>query len=153
MATTNPLKNGKTIQELSAYTDSIRIKAADLTAAGLTQTIQFPVKAGQQIRGVGFKLITPFDGGNTSSLTLTAGDSQNSDADGFFAANQIHADATEVFYGPAAGNGAKVGMTFSADGNVNLLFTVVGSDNLVGVNVGDIEVFFNIIDLDSVAEA
>jgi hypothetical protein len=58
-----------------------------------------------------------------------------------------------VSYGPAAGNGAKVGMTFSADGNVNLLFTVVGSDNLVGVNVGDIEVFFNIIDLDSVAEA
>jgi len=149
---TNPLKNGKTIQELSAYTDSIRITAADLTAAALTQTIEFPVKAGQQVRGVGFKLIKAFDGGSTTSLTLKAGDSQSSDDDGFFAANELHGDGNERNYGPAGGNGPQVGMAFSADGNAELLFTAVGG-NLSTIDVGDIEVFFNLIDLDSVAEA
>ena len=90
MATEN--YNGKTINELAGYTDSIRITHEDLTAAATTQTITKTVKAGSQVRSVAFKVHTAFDGGATSALKLDVGDGD--DADGFIDNNEIHVDAT-----------------------------------------------------------
>lgn len=146
MATTK--YGGKSIQELSAFTDSIRITHADLTAASTTQTLTKDIKAGQQIRNVAFKLHTPFDGASTSSLKLDVGYGGN--PDGFVDDNEIHKDATEVNFGPL-GYEANTGIVFFQDDTVDILFTATGG-NLSTLTTGDIEIFFNIIDINSVSD-
>mgnify|MGYP003665658340 CR=1 FL=1 len=146
MATTK--YGGKTIQELSAFTDSIRITHADLTAAATTQTLTKDIKAGQQIRNVVFKLHTAFDGASTSSLKLDVGYGGN--ADGFVDDNEIHKDATEVNFGPLAYE-VNTGMVFFQDDTIDILFTASGG-NLSTLTAGDIEIFFNIIDINGVSE-
>jgi hypothetical protein len=54
---------------------------------------------------VGHQLDTDFDGGATSGLTAAIGwdlGSGTDDADGLLAAVELHADSTEVQFGPAA---------------------------------------------------
>tara|TARA_R110002012_G_C11359806_1_gene580721 strand:+ start:118 stop:570 length:453 start_codon:yes stop_codon:yes gene_type:complete len=145
MATTN--YNGKSIQELAAYTDSIRITHADLTAAATTQTITKTVKAGQQVRGVAFKVHTAFDGGATSALKLDVGDGV--DADGYIDNEEIHADATEVLFGPAL-DGLLTGKTYAADDTIDILFTATGA-NVSVLDAGEVEIVFNIINLNEVS--
>lgn len=147
---TQALKNGKTIQELTGFTDSIRIGHADLTAAATTETINLAVKAGTQVRNVAFKLHTAFDGGSTSNLTLQVGDSADTDA--FVSNSIVHVDATEENYGPsvAAAVGGKLGKVFAADGNINMLFTATGA-NVSVLDAGDIEIFFNLVHVDEFA--
>ena len=146
MATTK--YGGKSIQELAAFTDSIRITHADLTADALTQTITKDMKAGQQIRNIAFKLHTAFDGASTSSLKLDVGYGGN--PDGYIDDNEIHKDATEVLFGPL-GYEANTGMVFFADDTIDILFTATGG-NLSTLTTGDIEIFFNIIDINSVSD-
>ena len=145
MATEN--YNGKSIQELASYTDSIRITHEDLTAAAGNQTITKTVKAGQQVRGVAFKVHTAFDGGTTSALKLDVGDGD--DADGYIDNEEIHVDATEVLFGPAL-DGVLTGKTYAADGTINILFTATGG-NVSLLDAGEVEIFFNIISLNDVS--
>jgi hypothetical protein len=147
---TQALKNGKTIQELTGFTDSIRITHADLTDTDTAETINLAVKAGTQVRNVAFKLHTAFDGGSTSNLTLQVGDS--ADVDAFVSNSIIHVDSTEENYGPsvAAGVGGKLGKVFAADGNINMLFTSTGA-NINVLDAGDIEIFFNLVHVDEFA--
>ena len=148
MATTK--YGGKTIQELSAYTDSIRITHADLTAAATTQTLTKAVKAGDQVRSVAYKLHTAFDGGATSALKLNVGDGD--DPDGYIDNPEIHLDATEVMFGPQ-GLGAEilVGKVYAADDTIDILFTATGA-NVSVLTAGEIEIFFNIIDINNVSD-
>ena len=148
---TQALKDGKTIQEIAGFTDSIRIKVADLSAAATTETINLAVKAGTQVRNVAFKLHTAFDGGSTSNLTLQVGD--GTDTDAFISNSIIHADATEENFGPsvAGGVGGKLGKAFAADGNINMLFTATGA-NISTLTAGDIEIFFNFVHLNEWAD-
>ena len=139
--------NGKSIQELAAYTDSIRITHADLTAAATTQTITKTVKAGQQIRGVAFKVHTAFNGGATSALSLDVGDGV--DADGYIDGEEIHADATEVLFGPVLG-GLLNGKTYAVDDTIDILFTATGA-NLSVLDAGEVEILFNVINLNDVS--
>ncbi len=145
MATEN--YNGKTINELAGYTDSIRITHEDLTAAAGNQTITKTVKAGSQVRSVAFKVHTAFDGGATSALKLDVGDGD--DADGFIDNNEIHVDATEVLYGPAL-DGVMTGKTYAVDDTIDILFTATGA-NVSVLDAGEVEIFFNIINLDNVS--
>ena len=96
MATTN--YNGKSIQELASYTDSIRITHADLTASAANQTITKAVKAGQQVRDVAYKLHTQF-AGHGATLKLDVGD--GNDNDGYIDNHEIHASGTTLDFGPA----------------------------------------------------
>jgi hypothetical protein len=145
MATTK--YNGKSIQELAGYTDSIRITHEDLTASATTQTITKTVKAGTQVRSVAFKVHTAFDGGSTSALKLDVGDGD--DPDGFIDNEEIHADATEVLYGPAL-DGVMTGKTYAADDDIDILFTATGA-NVSVLDAGEVEIFFNIINIDNVS--
>ena len=45
---TQALKHGQTIQELTGYTDSIRFTTDDLTTAGTTQTLTLALKLGNK---------------------------------------------------------------------------------------------------------
>ncbi len=143
---TQALKGDKTIQGLSTYTDSIRITHADLTAAAANETLNasFPIKAGQQVRAVAYKLHTAFSGGSLSSFVIDVGDGD--DVDGYI-------DNVDVFtgagaFGPAL-DGAMTGKTYAVDDNIDFKFT--GSGNVNTADAGDIEIFFNIFDVDSIA--
>lgn len=141
---TQALKGDKTIQGLSTYTDSIRITHADLTTAGTSQTLTLAVKAGQQVRAVAYKLHTAFSGGSLSSFVIDVGDGD--DVDGYI-------DNVDVFtgagaFGPAL-DGAMTGKTYAVDDNIDFKFT--GSGNVNTADAGDIEIFFNIFDVDSIA--
>tara|TARA_R100001163_G_C5022510_1_gene164938 strand:- start:508 stop:969 length:462 start_codon:yes stop_codon:yes gene_type:complete len=144
--------SGKSIQELSAFTHSIRLTSSDFTTAGSAQAHNVSVGIGAKVRDVAFKLHTAFDGGSTSGLVMDIGD--GSDVDAFINNVELHADATEVFYGPtaAADFGALFpGYVYRAAGNIVLTFTASGA-NIDTLDAGDIEVFFNIIDIDDVSD-
>ena len=143
---TQALKGDKTIQGLSTYTDSIRITHEDLTTAGTSQTLNasFPVKAGQQVRAVAYKLHTAFSGGSLSAFVIDVGDGD--DTDGYI-------DNVDVFtgagaFGPGV-DGVMTGKTYAANDNIDFKFT--GSHNVDTATAGDIEIFFNIFDVDSIA--
>jgi len=144
---TQALKNDKSIQGLATYTDSIRFTHSDLTTAGTTQTLTLAIKAGQQVRSVAYKLHTAFSGGSLSSFTIDVGDGV--DADGYIDAEDIFTGAKA--FGPDAVD-AKVGIigkVYDVDDTIDFLFT--GSGNVDTATAGDIEIFFNIFDVDSIA--
>ena len=71
----------------------------------LTTTIAESLPAGTRIEFIGWQLDTDFDGGATSGLTAAIGwdlASGTDDADGLLAAVELHADSTEIQYGPEA---------------------------------------------------
>ena len=144
---TQALKGDKTIQGLSTYTDSIRITHADLTASANNQTIEFDVKAGQQVRAVAYKLHTAFSGGSLSSFVIDVGDATQ-DADGYI--DNVSVFTAGAAFGPT-GTVAEImaGKVYAADDKIDIKFT--GSGNVNTATAGDIEIFFNIFDIDSIA--
>lgn len=145
MATTN--YGGNSINELASYTDAIRITHEDLTTAGPAQTITKDVKAGEQIRSVAFKVNTAFNGGATSALALDVGDGD--DPDGYVDGEEIHADASEVLFGPAL-DGLLTGKTYAVDDTIDIKFTATGG-NVSLLDAGDIEIYFNIVNINEIS--
>ena len=146
MATTN--YNGKTVQELAAYTDSIRITHADLTASASNQTITKAVKAGQQVRGVAYKLHTQF-AGHGATLKLDVGDAN--DDDGYIDNHEIHASGTTLDFGPAGTAApALAGIVYAANTDINIKFTI-NTGNVSQLTSGEVEIFFNIIGLNDIS--
>ena len=144
MATTK--YNGKTIQELASYTDSIRITAADLTESVANQTTTKDVKAGQQIRSVAFKLHTQFSG-HGGTLKLDVGDGVL--ADGYVDSAELHASGTTLNYGPAGIAGEiMTNKVYAANDTIDMKFTI-NTGNVSQLTAGDVEIFFNIIDINS----
>lgn len=101
--TTVPLMNQEQLLTGCAY--RMRIPVADLVAAaaaaGSTTSITIDVMAylpRDIVNLAFFDLVTPFDGGATSELTLKFGynGATVDDDDAFIAARSIHADATEI---------------------------------------------------------
>ena len=144
---TQALKRGQTIQELTGYTDSIRFTTDDLTTAGTTQTLTLDIKAGQQVRSVAYKLHTAFSGGSATSVTIDVGDDVV--ADGYIDAESIFTGGNA--YGPDAVDAAAgmIGKVYAINDTIDFLFT---SDvNVNALTDGDIEIFFNIVDVDQFA--
>ena len=147
MATTK--YNGKSIQELASYTDSIRITHEDLTASASNQTITKTVNAGDQVREVAYKLHTQFAGhGATLKLDVGNGD----DADGYIDNSEIHASGTTLDFGPG-GTAAEsmTGKVYNTGGDtIDMTFTI-NTGNVSQLTSGDIEIFFNIININDVS--
>lgn len=80
----------------------IEVEHTDLSGTAgttLTQELVTGIAAGTRIEFIGHQLVTAFDGGDTSELTVALGydlASGTDDADGFLAATSVHADATFV---------------------------------------------------------
>lgn len=92
----------------TGWTHKWIIDYADLVAAGattaLTQTLKDAIPARSKIDNVTYNLVTPFDGGATSELTMKLGfdlASGTDDDDAFLVATSIHADATYIIAGGA----------------------------------------------------
>lgn len=135
------------------------ISVADLnTTAATTKTITIDsIPTDAMVFDVGYRLITSFDGGATSALTVQIGD--DDDADGFVAATSVHADNTPI--SSAANSGAY--FTVGGDANtakaknydnaaaksLNVLFTATGA-NLTALTTGKLVVFAKVADLTAI---
>lgn len=87
-------------------THRFEITYADLTAADTTQTVTLAsiLAAGTFVSNVCYKVVTLFDGGSTSDLTVQVGydvATGTDDANGLLTAHSIHADGTYIMAGPS----------------------------------------------------
>ena len=93
------------------------------------------------VRGAWFDLVTPFDGGATSELTVQFGydlAAGTDDADAFIAATSVHLDATEIL----ASNGTGTKLAAQEAFDLEVLFTATGA-NLSTLTAGQINLYFD----------
>lgn len=135
-------------------THKVNIKFSDLaaipittpTAQQLVPAAGKTVPAGSTVRFAGFALITPFDGGATSSLTIQLGDGGS--AARFLAATEIHLDATEVLYANA--QAVTQPYTYLVADGIDATWTCLGAAGSA-LTTGEIDVFFHITDRNQLA--
>jgi hypothetical protein len=126
------------------------IEYTDLVVAGLTASLQiFPrgaasFPAGLSVLRAGLSVVTNFDGGATSSLTVQVGD------DGAVArllpATQIHEDGTEIPYFVVAAGTTTQPFAYNAANGIDALFTSVGA-NLNALTQGKVELYLALVDI------
>ena len=110
-------------------------KLAETASTSVALTVGSGV-ARDIVRGAWFDLVTPFDGGATSELTVQFGydlAAGTDDADAFIAATSVHLDATEIL----ASNG-----TAQEAFDLEVLFTATGA-NLSTLTAGQINLYFD----------
>ncbi len=137
----------------TGFTHKYVIPYTDMTSTagtGLTVTLD-TYTAGTQFKDAAHKVVTAFDGGATSELTLKVGyDGATTDNDdGLIEAVSIHVDATEVLYGGA--NGADFatklnGYTALDAGILTATFTATGA-NLTALTTGEVHIYVKRVDL------
>lgn len=98
------------VEEMARYgaTHKFVVTWEDLVATAgtaLTVTLRASFAARSRAQYVGHRIVTNFDGGATSELTVALGydlASGTDDADAFLAATSIHEDGTEILSSPVA---------------------------------------------------
>ncbi len=137
-----------TPQERDAHggaTHKVIVTYADLTGTAATSLVQpvLPLSgtfaAGTSAALVAMKLITPFDGGATSDLTVKVGD--GGDDDRFLAATIVHEDASEVDYA----EGIHISNGYDAADALDVTWTATGA-NLTVLTTGEAHFLFAIRD-------
>ena len=109
----------------STFTDSFTVDVSDFSVANAgtladraTKSFSYSIPAGAIVQKVAFKLNTAFDdSGSGDELQIEVGD--DDDANGFIVAKEVHADATEVFYG--FNDGAYFNTTGTNNANTNVV--------------------------------
>lgn len=144
-------------QARHGWTHEAVVDYTDLTdTAGVRKVVAlWNVNPGDVVEKVGFKLISDFDGGSTSSLDITVGDGDDtdrfigSDAGGTStSATIIHADDTEVDWACNDGQGISAPHTYSAADTIDAVFFATGA-NLSTLTAGKIRIVARICSLDS----
>lgn len=146
---TIPLMNQE--QLLTGCSHARRLPLADILAlalaAGATTALTIDISdyvARDVVDKAMFDLVTPFDGGATSELTVKFGYNGVAvdDDDAFIAATSVHADSTEIL--ASVGTGTR----FAAQeaGKLQLILTSTGA-NISALTAGEIILYFNQIRL------
>jgi hypothetical protein len=135
----------------TGFTHKFTVDHNDLTAAATTQTIILTgLTRGMVITNAAFNLVTPFDGGATTELTLEVGwDTVGADPNGLIEAASVHLDATEILVGDATGEAfatKRTGRPVVAAQNATALFTATGA-NVSVLDAGEVDIFLAIADL------
>jgi hypothetical protein len=135
----------------TGFTHKFTIPYTDLTAAAVTQTVTLTaLTVGQLITNAAFRLVTPFDGGATTDMTLEVGwDTVGADPDGLIEAASVHLDGTEILVGDATGAAfaaKRTGRPVVAAQNATALFTASDA-NVSVLTVGEVDIFLAIADL------
>jgi len=135
----------------TGFTHKFTVTHEDLTAAATTETVTLTgLTRGMLITNAAFNLVTPFDGGATSELTLQVGwDTVNADPNGLIDAVSVHADATEILVGDATGAAfatLRTGRPVVAAQNATALFTATDA-NVSVLTTGEVDIYLAIADL------
>ena len=138
------------------YSHRFEIPYTDLTGtAGTSLTIALMAYvAGQGLIGAASKIVTNFDGGATSELTIKVGwnGGTTDDDDGAIEARSVHADATYITYGDGTGAAFATKRTgyYPLDaGNYEVVFTSTGA-NLTALTQGEVHIYLNVSNLTKV---
>ena len=136
------------------FTHKFVIPHTDMTStAATTLTIDLlAVTAGTVVKNVAHRVVTNFDGGATSALTLDLGYDLAAgvdDPNGFIEAVSVHADGTPVAFGLA--NGAAfatklTGYAFLEAATIDALFTATGA-NLTALTQGEVHIYVELAKL------
>lgn len=135
------------------FSHAFKITFADLTAAGLTQTLSLVtgVIAGDLVDKAAFYLKTPFTGGAGTALLMEVGfdGAAVDDPDAFLAGSELNSAGTEILAGD--GDGAvfatlRTGHAFVEAASITALFTATTA-NLNTLTAGEVHVFLNLIRL------
>lgn len=116
------------------------VKLAETAGTAVTLTVGSAV-ARDQVSNAWFDLVTPFDGGATSELTLKFGydlAAGTDDDDAFIAATSVHLDATEIL----ASVGTGLRYAFLEAGDLEVVFTATGA-NLSTLTAGQVNLYFD----------
>jgi hypothetical protein len=134
--------SGFTHKAIITYADVAAIAGA--TTAGVIDLDTYT--AGTAFTAAAYKVVTAFDGGSTSALSLDVGwnGGTTDDADGLIAAQEIHVDATEILYG--LGDGAAfaanaTGYIALDAGDLEATFTSTGA-NLSTLTAGEVHIYW-----------
>lgn len=147
-------------RKFTGFTHKVTIFEADLTAAATTQTIPiFPssgvVTPGIAVTRTAIRVITPFTGGAVSAMVADLGDAGTV---GRYIAN----GSTDLFTALATNTKTPVISTTAyaytlknvTDGGANaqlaVKFTATG-DNVVNCTAGEVDIYFNVVDLAGMA--
>jgi hypothetical protein len=136
------------------FTHRFEITYADVAAISGTTSGTIALAAylaGQGVMNAATKLVTAFDGGATSELTLKVGwnGATTDDDDGIIEARSLHADATYITYGDGTGAAFATKRTgyFPLDaGNWEALFTSTGA-NLSAITSGEVHLYLRLADI------
>lgn len=150
----NTLKLSNEEAAISGFSHKVILTFADLAALGAVASgaiAIFPYTAGMLFKAAAFKLVTAFDGGATSALTIDVGHNgaTTDDDDSLINGIQVHADDTEILY--QDGNGAafatlRTGYAALDAGNIEATFAATGG-NLNALTAGEIHIYLGVVDL------
>lgn len=135
-------------QDRTGFTHKINITYADV--AGFTSGVAaqvFPagsgtLPAGSVVGKAAFNLITTFDGGATSALTMQVGDAGVTNR--FITAKSVHADATPILFWEECAATLPYGYTV-ADA-LDVIFTLTGG-TMGALTSGEVELYIQVYDL------
>jgi hypothetical protein len=146
-----PLNNHERIATGCSHVAVIDYTDLSGTAATTKTLSLFTYAARDLVDRAFFDLVTPFDGGATSALTIDVGHNGASvdDADSLIDGVEVHVDGSEIL--ASDGNGAafatlRTGFAAQEAGAIEALFTATGA-NLTALTTGKIRVYFNVIQL------
>lgn len=124
------------------YNRVARITAADISAAATTKTVKLVtgLAARGLIKNFAHDLITTFDGGATSELTIKVGHNGATvdDDDAYIAATSLHEDASKVICAVGAGANNVGGYMPVESTDIEAVFTATGANTSV-LTQGEVE--------------
>jgi len=131
----------------SGATHVITIVASDLTntTAAASQTIELKdALAGQFVKGIGMKLVTPFHDASDStfnSVTVAVGD--GSDTDRFITATQVNANGTSVAHKAPT----TTVRAYLATDTIDAIVTSMSAKKLSDIDVGELQIFVKVYEM------
>jgi hypothetical protein len=119
-----------------------RINFSDISAAATSATVKLSesVAVGSLIKNFSHRLVTPFDGGATTELTVKVGHNGAAidDDDAYIVATSIHLDATEILCAVGAGTNNANGYMPREVTDIEAVFTATGANTSV-LTTGEVE--------------
>ena len=139
----------------TGFTHKVIITHEDLTDADDAQTINLlPVVAGTAVKSAATRLVSVFDSSDAATITTTVEighDDTTADPNAFITSQELNPSGTEVFYkvNPSTTPHAFVAGTVASPKYIQAAFACTTGDSLADHNTGELEVFLEIVDLNS----
>lgn len=132
------------------FTHKITVDYTDISAAALTKSIQIlPEISGSNnpvgtfVTAAGYRLETPFDGGDTATLSVQIGDDGDPNRFLVETTTELHKDATQKKNVVAAASVTTMPFAYDAANGIDALFTATEA-NLNELTAGSVDLFLRV---------
>jgi hypothetical protein len=137
------------------YTHKVILDHTDLTDTDAAQTINLiPVVAGTAVKSAATRLVSVFDSSDAATITTTVEIGHNEatpDPNAFITSQELNPSGTEVFYtvNPSTTPFVFTEGTAASPKYVQAAFACTSGDSLADHNVGELEVFLEIVNVNA----